>query len=48
VDDARGEEGAEDEREPDQLSVSGETVFNLYFDLAHVRHEAFSSLDRSP
>ena len=27
-----------------QLSVSGVMVFNLYFDFAQVRHEAFSNL----
>lgn len=25
-----------------QFSVSGDTVFNLFFDFAHVRHDAFS------
>lgn len=27
-----------------QFRVSGEIVFNLFFDFAHVRHEAFSNL----
>jgi hypothetical protein len=27
-----------------QFSVSGDTVFNLFFDFVHVRHEAFSNL----
>ena len=31
-----------------QFNVSGDTVFSLNCDLAHVLHEAFSSLDRSP
>lgn len=31
-----------------QFKVSGETVRSLYFCLAHVRHDAFSSLERSP
>jgi len=27
-----------------QLRVSGDTVFNLFFDFVHVRHDAFSNL----
>ena len=35
-------------RESHQFSVSGETVFNLYLDLVHVRHDAFSNLALLP
>lgn len=38
----------EADRTTHQFRLSGDTVFNLNWDLAHVRHDAFSSLDRSP